>query len=190
MNENSSVRERILLTSMKLFYEKGVNSTGVNQIINDSKVAKASFYKHFPSKKDLIMECVVEYDKIIKNQMVNVVMDSQSFRDFVTKWVTVIKGDLLVEYRGCPIAELGFQIDSDDPDINNLLSQIIRGWENLVSHFFNKMIKNDKLPRDLDIDKVSKRMVHLYEGAATMRRITNDDSYIDDLEYLLIRMVE
>ena len=190
MAESGSVRDRILQTSMILFYNQGIRTTGINQIISESKVAKASFYKYFPSKRDLIKECIIEYDKIIKNQMVSVVMDSHSFNDFVKKWIVVIKGDFQVMYRGCPIAESGFQLDSEDPELMELLKQIIHGWENLVSQFLNKMIKNDKLPVTMDIDKLSRRMVHLYEGAATMWRITNDETYIDDLEYLMARMLE
>lgn len=71
-----------------------------------------------------------------------------------------------------------------------LVKQIIHGWEHLVAQFLNKMIKNDKLPASMDIDKVSRHMIHLYEGAATMWRITNDETYIDDLEYLMARMLE
>ncbi len=190
MKKRESVRSRILQTSMKLFYNQGVNSTGINQIIEEAKVAKASFYNHFPSKRDLIKECIMEYDKIIKKQMVNVVQESISFNDFVKKWIVVIKGNFQIIYRGCPIAESGFQLDSDDQDMMDLMKQIIHGWENLVSEFLKDMIRRDKLPVTMDTDKVSKRMVHLYEGAATMWRITNEENYIDDLEYLMTRMLE
>ena len=190
MSEVGSVRDRILQTSMKLFYNQGIKSTGINQIIQESNVAKASFYKHFPSKRDLIKECVMAYDDIIKNQMVSVVLDSHSFNDFVKKWIVVIKDDFRIMYRGCPIAESGFQLNSEDPEMMELVKKIIHGWENLVAQFLYKMIKNDKLPATLDIDKVSRHMIHLYEGAATMWRITNDEIYIDDLEYLMARMLE
>lgn len=190
MSESGSVRDRILQTAMKLFYSQGIKSTGINQIIEESNAAKASFYHHFPSKRDLIKECVISYDNIIKNQMVNVVLDSNSFNDFVKKWIVVIKGDFQLMYRGCPIAESGFQLNSEDPEMMELVKQIIHGWENLVFQFLNKMIKNDKLPANMDINKVSRHMIHLYEGAATMWRITNDETYIDDLEYLMARMLE
>ncbi len=190
MSDGGSVRERILQTAMKLFYSQGIKSTGINQIIEESKVAKASFYNHFPSKRDLIKECVIEYDKIIKNQMVSVVLDSNSFNDFVRKWIEVIKSDFQVIYRGCPIAGSAFQIDIEDGEMMNLLKRIIDGWVDLVAQFLNKMVKNDKLPETLEIERVSRRMVHLYEGAATMWRITKDNIYIDDLEYLMERMLE
>lgn len=190
MSEKINVRMRVLLTAMRLFYSQGIKSTGINQIIEESNVAKASFYKYFPSKRDLIRECVVEYDKYIKMKMVNIVLGSTSFNDFIKKWNAAIKEDFQIRYRGCPIAEACFQLDTEDPDMMKLLKGIIDGWVNMVMQFLQRMIKNDRLPADIDVEKVSRRMVHLYEGAATMWRITNDESYIDDLEYLMSRMLE
>jgi len=190
MSEKFNVRERVLLTAMRLFYSQGIKSTGINQIIDESHVAKASFYKYFPSKRDLIKECVMEYDKYIKMKLVNIVLDSTSFSNFIKKWNSAIKEDFQIRYRGCPIAEACFQLDTEDPDMMILLKGIIDGWINVVMQFLQKMIKNDRLPSDIDVEKVSRRMVHLYEGAATMWRITNDESYIDDLEYLMSRMLE
>lgn len=43
----SSPRERIVETTFELFAKQGYNSTGINQIIADAGVAKASFYLHF-----------------------------------------------------------------------------------------------------------------------------------------------
>jgi len=190
MSEKFNVRERVLLTAMRLFYSQGIKSTGINQIIDESHVAKASFYKYFPSKRDLIKECVREYDNYIKMKLVNIVLDSTSFSNFIKKWNSAIKEDFQIRYRGCPIAEACFQLDTEDPDMMTLLKGIIDGWINVVMQFLQKMIKNDRLPADIDVEKVSRRMVHLYEGAATMWRITNDESYIDDLEYLMSRMLE
>jgi AcrR family transcriptional regulator len=190
MSEKINVRDRVLLTAMRLFYSQGIKSTGVNQIIDESHVAKASFYKYFPSKRDLIKECVMEYDKYIKMKLVNIVLDSTSFSNFIKKWNAAIKEDFQIRYRGCPIAEACFQLDTEDPEMMTLLKGIIDGWIHVVMQFLQKMIKNDRLPADIDVEKVSRRMVHLYEGAATMWRITNDENYIDDLEYLMSRMLE
>lgn len=47
-------RERILETASRLFYQEGLRATGIDRIIAESGVAKMSFYRHFPSKTDLI----------------------------------------------------------------------------------------------------------------------------------------
>ncbi len=50
----SKPRERILETAAKLFYASGYRAIGVDRLIAESGVAKMTFYKHFPSKDDLI----------------------------------------------------------------------------------------------------------------------------------------
>ena len=49
----SEARERILQVAGELFYRDGYRATGVNRIIDEAGVAKATFYSHFPSKDDL-----------------------------------------------------------------------------------------------------------------------------------------
>ena len=51
---SSDARERILDTATRLFYARGLRAVGVDTIIAESGVAKATFYKHFPAKDDLI----------------------------------------------------------------------------------------------------------------------------------------
>lgn len=47
-------RERILLTAHQLFYREGIRATGIDRVISESGVTKVTFYRHFPSKHDLI----------------------------------------------------------------------------------------------------------------------------------------
>lgn len=46
-------RTRILNAAARLFYEQGYHITGINQVITEADVAKASFYHHLASKEDL-----------------------------------------------------------------------------------------------------------------------------------------
>ena len=47
-------RERILLTAHDLFYADGIRATGIDRVIAASGVTKVTFYRHFPSKDDLV----------------------------------------------------------------------------------------------------------------------------------------
>lgn len=49
-----SARERILLTAHDLFYRDGIRATGIDKVIAEAKVTKVTFYRHYPSKNDLI----------------------------------------------------------------------------------------------------------------------------------------
>lgn len=47
-------RERILLTAHDLFYRDGIRASGIDRVIAEAGVSKATFYRHFPSKNALI----------------------------------------------------------------------------------------------------------------------------------------
>jgi AcrR family transcriptional regulator len=47
-------RERILETAYALFSRRGVRDVGVDELIEQASVAKATLYRHFPSKADLV----------------------------------------------------------------------------------------------------------------------------------------
>jgi AcrR family transcriptional regulator len=48
-------RERILATSYELFSRRGVRDVGVDEVIEHAGVAKATLYRHFPSKDELVL---------------------------------------------------------------------------------------------------------------------------------------
>ena len=65
----SAARERILDTAFELFYARGIRGVGVDRIIAESGVAKATFYKHFPSKDDLVVAYLGKVDAIWSGQL-------------------------------------------------------------------------------------------------------------------------
>lgn len=51
--KHSLVRQTIIETASDLFYRKGYNLTGINEIIKEAGIAKATLYNHFQSKDDI-----------------------------------------------------------------------------------------------------------------------------------------
>jgi len=56
IDANRSTRDKVLFTAHDLFYNAGVRATGIDRLIADAKVTKTTFCRHFPSKKNLILE--------------------------------------------------------------------------------------------------------------------------------------
>ena len=50
-----TARERILTTAYRLFTRRGIRAVGTDEVIALSGVAKATLYRHFPSKNDLVL---------------------------------------------------------------------------------------------------------------------------------------
>jgi AcrR family transcriptional regulator len=57
-------RGRILAAAYELFSRRGVRDVGVNELIERSGVAKATFYRHFPSKDALVLAFLAQRDQV------------------------------------------------------------------------------------------------------------------------------
>ena len=56
-------RERILAAASVAFYQQGIRAVGVDSVIADAGVAKATLYRHFPSKDALVQAFLERRDR-------------------------------------------------------------------------------------------------------------------------------
>jgi AcrR family transcriptional regulator len=61
---HSSARQRLLDTAAALFYQEGIRAIGVDTIVEQSGVGKATLYRHFPTKDALIAAYLEEDDRL------------------------------------------------------------------------------------------------------------------------------
>ena len=60
----SRMRERIVDAAYDLFASRGVRDVGINELISCSGVAKATFYRHFASKDELVLAFLEKRDQV------------------------------------------------------------------------------------------------------------------------------
>lgn len=51
-----SARDRLLAAATALFYREGIHSVGVDRVIDTAGVTRATMYRHFAGKEDLVLE--------------------------------------------------------------------------------------------------------------------------------------
>lgn len=60
----SPARERILSASYDLFTRRGIRDVGIDEVIARSAVAKATLYRHFPSKDHLVLAFLARREQV------------------------------------------------------------------------------------------------------------------------------
>jgi len=65
----SKTKTLIINTASELFYKKGYNLTGINEIIAKADIAKATLYSHFKSKEDLCIAYLEYRDEQLSKNM-------------------------------------------------------------------------------------------------------------------------
>jgi AcrR family transcriptional regulator len=85
----------VIRVAIRLFSEKGYNSTSVEKIAKESGMAKGSFYKLFHSKEDLLLQILSLVPKQIENGITkiyskNYASDHEKLIDFISMFVEII----------------------------------------------------------------------------------------------------
>ncbi|MCT2593075.1 TetR/AcrR family transcriptional regulator [Streptomyces sp. N2-109] len=68
-------RERLLETAKELFFAEGIRAVGVEALLSSSGVGRASFYRHFDSKDELVGEVLKERDRSWRDWLAGAVAD-------------------------------------------------------------------------------------------------------------------
>jgi AcrR family transcriptional regulator len=108
----SQPRERILNAASELFSRRGVGATGVDTLIREAGVAKATFYRQFPSKDDLVVAWLRDvptrwFDRVRRKAEESAGSPDEvipALFDAVAEWVEA--GD----FRGCPYLNTSVEI--------------------------------------------------------------------------------
>jgi AcrR family transcriptional regulator len=99
--EGSPARRRLLDTATRLFYTEGIRAVGIDRIIAEAGVAKATFYKHFPSKDELVVAYIEEQDRLGRAAVA--ALPRQPPREMIAAIMGRISEAVVAGgWRGCP----------------------------------------------------------------------------------------
>ncbi|WP_449389416.1 TetR/AcrR family transcriptional regulator [Chryseobacterium lineare] len=138
----SSPKERIMATTFELFAKQGYNSTGINQIVAEANVAKASFYQHFKSKEDLCVEFLNVRHDYWFNELNRFVLTEKDIKSKLTS-----SFDFLVymnqkeNFRGCSFLNILSEIPTDNVKILN----VIQNHKKDLRNYFSELIEDKDL---------------------------------------------
>jgi AcrR family transcriptional regulator len=66
---SSAARERLLRTAAELFYAEGLHTVGVDRIVSAAGITRATFYRHFPGKEDLVVAYLRGVDDAVRHHV-------------------------------------------------------------------------------------------------------------------------
>ena len=95
-------KNKILETANELFYGNGIRTVGVDRLISESSVTKATFYKHYGSKDRLIVQYVRYRDRSSRASL-DLILSGSIQPEAALRAVMAQVGDEIAgpHFRGC-----------------------------------------------------------------------------------------
>lgn len=96
-------KARVLVTADRLFYHEGIRTVGVDRLIAESSVTKATFYKHFGAKDNLVLDYIGRRRDEARETLQQIRDDSSSPIEVLRGVADAItRGIQSPDFRGCP----------------------------------------------------------------------------------------
>ena len=169
---DTSVREQIVETACRLFYTQGYNLTGINQIIEEAGVAKASLYYHFPSKEDLCVEYLKKRYHVFWTGVVQERLEGVTDpRERILK-VFECRADYMLNtnYGGCAYV----RIISELPQRGDKINAQVKLQKDKQRFFFRQEVSNLKGIDPARINDLADTIFLLYDGATSQSQVYQD----------------
>jgi len=98
----SEARSRLLDTASRIFYAEGLHTVPVDRILAEASTTRATFYRHFPGKADLVVAYLEEADRLLRDRLEETRADHRSAEDAVRAIGADIAADIRAPgFRGC-----------------------------------------------------------------------------------------
>lgn len=184
-------RSRIVETAYRLFYEQGYQATGINQVIEESGVAKATFYHHFPAKDDLGLVYVQERLRRELAETEELVAACQGAREqFLAPMAILVHWLEATGYRGCPFQNIIHEFPDPKHPVHGEVERGKAKFLDLFRRLTRNLIQSSSLYRFLNEEEVARTYMLLFEGAVIMAVIQRKTGPIQDGLKSLIRLIE
>jgi len=103
-----SARERLLTAAYELFSRRGIRAVGTDEVIERAGVARATLYRHFATKDDLVLAVLQRREEVWTHGLIEEQL--LAIFDVMHDWFQLRDG-----YEGCSFMNVLLELGPDHP---------------------------------------------------------------------------
>ncbi|SDL64916.1 transcriptional regulator, TetR family [Pedobacter sp. ok626] len=180
MSKSEQTRDYILQKSFDLIYQKGYQSTSIDDIIATTHVTKGAFFYHFKNKEEMGLGLIGEllYPNL-RNMMVRPLEDSQDPKTDIYKMMEMLLNDTSffnVDY-GCPAINLIEEMSAVSTTFKRELSKLVLLWHNAIVTALNSAQSSGLIKTNIAPEEVAVMLISGYGGVRTLGKVMGRGAY-------------
>ncbi len=167
----SEARARLVSTASRLFYAEGLHAVGIDRIIATAEVTRATLYRHFPSKDDLLVTYLTGADAAIRDR--TEAARTGSPEDTIRSVAAAIADDIRTPgFRGCAFLNAA----AEYPDPEHGVHQAVLAHREWLLTTMTELFAATGKP---DAEPAGRHFVMLRDGAMAAGCLTDPDPICD-----------
>jgi AcrR family transcriptional regulator len=163
----SEARARLLSKATGLFYAEGIRAVGVDRVIGEAQVTRATLYKHFPSKDDLIVAYLTQADDAIRARVDAARAETTNADEVIRTVGRSITEDIQrAGFRGCAFLNAAAEYPDPAHPVHQAVLKHRQWFLDTMIELFSGIGKDDAEP-------AARHFVMLRDGAMTAGCLTD-----------------
>ena len=186
--KSSPVKQKIIETASHLFYQKGYNLTGINEIIKEASIAKATLYNHFKSKEDICLAYLHFKDATLQQELKAFTIKTAAGKERVLALFDFLKFFFFSkDFNGCWC----LNTISEIPKENQKIRKVIQDQKKNLIRFIEKLVEENLSNKSKkEHQQIAKQLYLLYESALSESHLHQDIWPIESARKLCATIIE
>ncbi|MDP9835547.1 AcrR family transcriptional regulator [Neorhizobium huautlense] len=152
-NDNST-REELLARVGDIFYANGTYLVGMTELIRHLQTTRATFYRHFEGKEDLLVAYLEKRDIAVREQLATVVSGRKGADAILDVFSNLERKTNADNFRGC-----AFLIAAIENPQSPRIQATARNHKLFLKNFFSSLLHKDH------DGSTAEQLLLLYDGA-------------------------
>lgn len=175
----SNPKERIMQTATRLFHQQGYQATGINQVIKEADVARASLYQHYESKEKLCIAYLNRrHDLWFTKLKKHVDRADEPKKKILAAFDFLHAMNKEENYQGCAFLNILGEITDKDKEILD----IIQNHKIDVRKYLGSLITGDKSIKD--------HIYLLFESAIMESKLFRSQWPVNECKKIVSRLID
>ncbi|MBZ2197064.1 TetR/AcrR family transcriptional regulator [Occultella gossypii] len=163
----SEARTRLLNTASRLFYADGLRAVGIDRVIAEAQVTRATLYRHFPSKDDLLVAYLTQVGEAIRTRT-DAARTSGADPDAIIRTIAQAIADEIqgAGFRGCAFLNAAAEYPDPEHPVHHAVLKHRQWFLTTMSELFAQTGK-------IDAEPAARHFVMLRDGAMVSGSLTD-----------------
>lgn len=132
-------REKVLLATTELLYERGLSGASVDEVSRRSGVAKTTIYRHWPTRTDLMKDACLQIGTAVQAPETGRVADD--IREYLMTIARILRKE-----KWTSVLPSVIDAAERDPDIAAMYSELQAGYSRPLEEVIRRGIRSGQLP--------------------------------------------
>ena len=178
-----TTKEHLIEAGLKSIHTAGYTATGINQVLEVAGIPKGSFYHHFSTKDEFVMDVIRLYANGEQQRWEKFLAGANTSP--LKKLRRYFKG-LIATYgrrggpiAGCLLGNLSLEIAGQNGEIRNLIRQAFDVWQNALASVIQEAVDKQELPANTNADDLAALLINNWEGAQVRAKAEQNDKPLE-----------